>query len=136
MRVATTFLVLLLTMAPLVRAADKAVKAVPTQKNMQSDTISSGEGEFKVLFDTETREVEVLREGQNAAPPYLRLKVLRRKQPPLEIKLHAIERPETQPPGMGRYVGKADTWNGSVAGFEIDISFDKQVWKKIKRALK
>ena len=54
---------------------------------------------------------------------------MRYHQRPLVLKLHTLEVPQMPI----RYTGHFNEWNGSVAGLEVEMSFDKKTWKKVKR---
>jgi len=74
----------------------------------------------------------VREEGRGSKPPQLRLRILRENDRPFEISLHLVERPAELPV----YHMEASPWNGSVAGFELEFSFDKKTWKRVGRSVK
>ncbi len=94
------------------------------------DTITSPEGSFQVKIDSREKRVEVV-QAQPGKPGHLRLRILRQAKKPLEVRLHVAEKPEDP----FRYTGKADPWNGSMIGFELEWSFDKKTWKKLGKSL-
>lgn len=80
------------------------------------------------------KEKNVVLEGKapvSKAPEAVRLMIQRKGQKPLELRLHATERPD----GIPRYSGRAEQWNGNMVGFELEFRFDKKSWKKILKKL-
>ncbi len=94
------------------------------------ETIQSPEGNFQVSIDRKEKKVEVVRESAGK-PAHLRVRILREQKKPLEVRLHLASKPEDP----FRYAGKADQWNGSLVGFELEWSFDKKTWKKLGKSL-
>jgi len=98
-----------------------------------SDTINAAQGKFSVRIDREKKVVEVTREDDQSLPaPELRVRIFRKNDRPLDVRLHML-RPVDQPL---RYDGRVEGWNGSMVGAQVDFSFDKKTWKKLGRALK
>jgi hypothetical protein len=96
-----------------------------------NETIRSTEGDFQVSIDRKEKKVEVVRSSAPGKPPHLRVRILRQQKKPLEVRLQLASKPED----LFRYTGKADQWNGSLIGFELEWSFDKKTWKKLGRSL-
>lgn len=106
-------------------------KAGEEDRKVWDETIQSPEGNFQVKIDRRQKKVEVVREKAPGKPPHLRVRILRQEKRPLEVRLHLVEKPEDP----FRYTGKADQWNGSLIGFELEWSFDKKTWKKLGQSL-
>jgi len=80
------------------------------------------------LVKVQPKKVEVARvESGPGAPPHMRMRILRKNDRPLEIRLHTIER--TQEPIL--YTGGIERWKDSYIGFELEFSFDRKTWKKL-----
>lgn len=107
------------------------VAAQEDEAKVWNETIQSPEGNFQVRIDRRERKVEVVQEKAPGKPGHLRVRILRKEEKPLEIRLHLAERPEDP----FRYTGKASQWNGSLVGIELEWSFDKKTWKKLKKIL-
>jgi hypothetical protein len=106
-----------------ISAKDKAVMPA-----VQTDTIDSQEGQFSVSVNSTEKKVEVVRETQKPGlPPQLRIRLLRKNDRPLELKLHLVDQSNQLP----RYSGDASMWNGSVVGAQLEFSFDKKTWKRL-----
>ncbi len=76
------------------------------------------------------KEKNVVVEGKapvSKAPDAVRLLIHRKGKKPLELRLHATERPD----GLPRYSGRAEQWNGNMIGFQLEFRFDKKSWKTI-----
>jgi hypothetical protein len=108
-----------------------AALAHESDAKVWDETIRSPEGDFQVKIDRKEKKVEVVRERSSGDPGHLRVRILRREKQPLEVRLHLISIPEDP----FRYTGKADRWNGSLIGFELEWSFDKKIWKRIGKSL-
>lgn len=95
------------------------------------EKFSSDTGNYVVRV--EPRKVEVKRvEPGPGAPPYMRLRILRPNDRPLEIRLKTIAAPNDPT----RYQGKLDRWSQSNIGLELEISFDKKTWRRLGKTLK
>ncbi len=98
-----------------------------------SDVIESEQGQFTVSVHPKQKRVEIRKvDGTLTSSPYLRVRVLRENDRPLEIRLKAIERADSPL----YYTGQVKQWRDSYIGLEIDFSFDKKTWKRLGRALK
>jgi|GEM_PF-6732861 len=101
------------------------------EEKVWNETILSPEGNYRVTVDRKEKKVEVVGEKVPGKPAHLRMRILRENQKPLEVRLHLKERAEDP----FRYTGKADPWNGSLLGVELEWSFDKKTWKKLGKSL-
>jgi len=95
------------------------------------ETILSPEGSFQVKIDGRKKRVDVVQEKAAGKPRHLRVRILRQDKRPLEVRLHVTAKQEDP----FRYTGRADKWNGSLIGFELEWSFDKKTWKSLGRSL-
>jgi hypothetical protein len=97
------------------------------------EKIQADSGIFSVKVVPNKKKVEVVKvDAGKDAPPYMRIRVLRKDKRPLELRLHTLNDPKMPP----TYSGKMDQWNDSHIGIELEMSFDKKTWKKIGSALK
>ncbi len=86
---------------------------------------------FRVSYSQEMNEVKVVQESPGARPGAVKIRILRKNKRPLEVKLKLMEPKED----LFHYTGKASPWTGSIVGFELEWSFDKKTWKKLKKLL-
>lgn len=93
-------------------------------------TLAAKEGSYSVKVEKKKVEVKRVDPGPNS-PPFMRLRIHRREDRPLEVRLKAIE-PLGQP---ATYTGHIDQWNQSYVGLELEFSFDKKSWKRIGNAI-
>jgi hypothetical protein len=97
------------------------------------DLIDSDIGKFSVSVQPAQKKVEVKKvAGDQKSPPYLRVRVLRPNDRPLELKLKTIERVNSPL----SYTGRADSWGDSYTGLEVDFSFDQKTWKRLGKAIR
>lgn len=101
------------------------------QHPVVEETVSEGDASFQVRLDQELSEVRITQQKPMEQPGAVKMRILRKNKKPLEVKLHLIEKKED----LFSYTGKASPWAGSLIGFELEFSFDKKTWKKIKRML-
>jgi len=100
-----------------------AVEGDPVDETLQTE-----DGVYHVRIDKDEKTIDVVRnDSKSAAPAEVRMLIHRKNKKPLEVRLHAIEKPD-QPL---RYTGRIDPWNGSMIGFELEFSFDRKTWKRI-----
>jgi hypothetical protein len=112
----------------LLLAANTAFSAEKTlEENVQTEN-----GQYSVKVLPQEKKVEITKVDGKDAPPYMRIKILRKKNRPLELRLHTMNDLNFPP----RFTGKIDHWNESHVGLEMEISFDQKTWKKIGSALK
>lgn len=91
-----------------------------------TQTIESQDGSYSVHILPKNKKVEVRQiKGSSSVPPHLRLRILRKDQKPLDVKLHTMSAKEPV------YSGRLDAWQGSYVGLELELSFDLKSWKKI-----
>lgn len=109
-----------------------SARASDEEAKVWNETIQSPEGNFQVKIDSKKRKVEVVSEKPPGKSGHLRVRILRHEKRPIEVRLHLTEKPEDP----FRYTGKADRWNGSLVGFELEWSFDRKTWKKLGKSLK
>jgi hypothetical protein len=95
------------------------------------ESVGSGDSAFRVKIDQELSEVHVVQEKPGAQAGAVKVRLLRKNQKPLEVKLKLMEKKEE----LFQYTGKAGPWSGSIVGFELEWSFDKKTWKKLKKIL-
>jgi hypothetical protein len=108
-----------------------AIAWAEPKSGIWSEEVDVGQGRYTLDFDGERSVVEFAPRDAGAAPPAaVKLRIHRKKGPPLDLHLHTLIKPETPV----RYEGELREWqNQSVVGFELDVSFDKKTWKKVKR---
>lgn len=95
------------------------------------EKIQAESGQYVVKV--QPKRVEVARiEAGPGAPPHMRMRILRKNNRPLEVRLHTINRPESPV----KYTGGIDRWNDSYLGFELEFSFDRKTWKKLGERMK
>lgn len=112
-------------------ALTAAAFAAEETAELIEESVGSGDSAFRVKIDQELSEVKVVQEKPGARPGAVKMRILRKNQKPLEVKLHLIEKKED----LFQYTGKASPWSGSIVGFELEWSFDKKTWKKLKKLL-
>lgn len=95
------------------------------------ESVKGHEAEFHVRLDEELSEVKVIQQKPLEKAGNVKIRILRKNQKPLEVKLHLLENKQDQ----FTYAGKASAWKGNLVGFELDFSFDKKTWKKLKKLL-
>ena len=99
--------------------------AEPVEKKFTSD-----KGEY--LLQVKEKKVEVKRvDAGKDSPPFLRLRIHRGLDRPLEVRLKTIE-------SMGEpvsYSGHVDQWNQSYVGLELEFSYDKKTWRRLGAAV-
>lgn len=97
------------------------------------ETVTTDAGAYTVKVLPEEKKVEIKRASNGAdAPPYLRMRVARENDRPLEVHLKALATPGP----TELYTGRVDHWNQSYTGVELDFSFDKKTWKRLGRSVK
>ena len=88
------------------------------------------DGQYSLNFDPDDSRVDVTKlDPGSALPAEMKLRILREGDSPLDLKLKALD----PPADINRYTGEFEPWNGSVMGFELEMSFDKTTWKKVER---
>ncbi len=93
--------------------------------------VDGQESAFSILLAPKEKSVQVTREkGDGTLPPHLRLRIHRRNDRPLDVRLAPIVPPSSEVVGA-HYGGVMDQWNQSYVGFELQFSFDKKTWKRI-----
>lgn len=105
--------------------------AVAAEKTLE-ENVTTENGQYSVKVMPQEKKVEITKVDGKDAPPYMRIKILRKKSRPLELRLHTMNDLNFPP----RFTGKLDHWNESHIGLEMEISFDQKTWKKIGSALK
>lgn len=109
-----------------------AAAAAATSSGKWTEVFDSEEGRYTLNFDENQKKLDVTKLGtEGKAPSAVKIRIHRKHDRPLDLSLHVIELPNEPL----RYTGSFDKWNGSVIGFEVDFSFDKKTWKKVKRFL-
>ncbi len=116
------FAFLLLLVSSVAFSADKTLE----------ESVATENGQYSVKVMPQEKKVEITKVDGKDAPPYMRIKILRKKSRPLELRLHTMNDLNFPP----RFTGKIDHWNESHIGLEMEISFDQKTWKKIGSALK
>jgi anti-sigma-K factor RskA len=115
-----------------VLAAAFAANPSPTKTESPGpiqQTIEDQGAKYLVTVEPEKHKIEVVREGPTlSSPPQLRLRIHRDPEPPIDIRLRAIQ---PQDPSPLRYAGRIDKWNQSYMGFELQFSFDKKTWSRL-----
>jgi hypothetical protein len=105
--------------------ASLTLAAGPVEKKFSSE-----KGEY--LLRVQEKKIEVKRvDAGKDSPPFLRLRIHRELDRPLEVRLKAIE-------SLGepvRYTGHVDQWNQSYVGLELEFSFDKKTWRRLGHAV-
>lgn len=98
------------------------------ESGVVEDVLDAESGTYHVLIDKGEKAVDVTRNpvGSSAAPE-LRMFIRRKNKRPLEVRLHAMDRPD----GLTQYKGRLDQWSGSMVGFELQFRFDKKSWKRL-----
>lgn len=105
--------------------------AFSAEKTLE-ENVATENGQYSVKVMPQEKKVEITKVDGKDAPPYMRIKILRKKSRPLELRLHTMNDLNFPP----RFTGKIDHWNESHIGLEMEISFDQKTWKKIGSALK
>jgi len=75
------------------------------------------------------KKIQVTAEKEGAA--HLRVRIHRKNDRPLDLKLKTLEPKE----GGVNYTGHLDTWNDSMVGFQLQVSFDKKTWKNLGKKI-
>ena len=98
-----------------------------------SDELDSEQGKFAVSVAKDRKKVEVKKiGGTDRTPPYLRVRVLREHDRPLELHLKTVERVDSPLAYSGTL---PQPWQDSYVGLEVDFSFDKKTWKRLGKTL-
>jgi hypothetical protein len=118
-------LLALVTLAPLEAfAADK--EALTAWK----EEVDSTDGRYALAVDPADARVDLSSLDKSAAAPAeVKLKLRRKNAAPVELRLKTLDRPNEPI----RYTGSYASWNDSVVGFEVEVSFDRKSWRKIGR---
>lgn len=101
-------------------------------EDVLQEEIKSEQGQYSVRVEPKNKKVEIKKVDGGKAAPHMRVRILRKNDRPLELRLHTLSDPNLPP----TYFGKIDHWNESHVGIELEVSFDKKTWKKIGSALK
>ncbi|MGZ3696323.1 MAG: hypothetical protein ACXWQO_20340 [Bdellovibrionota bacterium] len=123
------FIAVVVALLPLTAfsAESKASSSAPW-----NDFIESDQGKFAVSVLPAQKKIEIKKVGPTSGKaPYLRVRVLRPNDRPLELGLKAVERVNT--PLF--YTGQLKQWPDSYMGLEVDFSFDKKTWKRLGNTL-
>ena len=97
-------------------------------QELLKDSVETEEAAYIISIDKRKKVVEVVRSNSKTNPPLaLRLLIQRKDKKPIEVLLHAMDRPD----GLQGYRGHLGQWNGSMVGFQLDFSFDRKTWKRI-----
>lgn len=89
------------------------------------------EAAASLKVDRKQRIVEVVPASKEKFP-YMRVRLPRKNNRPLELRLHAIEPDQ----GSLRYRGTFHEWDGNMAGIQVEVSFDKKTWRRLKSLVK
>lgn len=84
-----------------------------------------------LTIDHKQKTVEVV-PATKEKYPYMRVRLPRKDNRPLELRLHVIE-PDQSPL---RYRGTFHEWDGNMAGVQVEVSFDKKTWRRLKSLVK
>ncbi|MGZ3653156.1 MAG: hypothetical protein ACXVB9_12270 [Bdellovibrionota bacterium] len=107
-----------------------AIAAADGRTGNWTEVVDSADGKYSLDYDQGEKRVDVTKlDQETAAPAAVKLRIMRKNGKPLDLKLKTLETPNSPI----RYTGQFEDWNGSVMGFEMDMSFDKKTWKKLKR---
>lgn len=119
----------LLCMAPFTAFRGEAMEG----SGSLNEVLQGDEGVYSVNVEPEAKKVEVIRLDDGSPQlPYVRMKVLRKNDKPLEIHLRTMNRGRDFP----TYEGHFDQWQNSYIGVQLEFSFDKKTWKKLEGKFK
>lgn len=98
------------------------------------EVLQEGSDSYVVTVKPKEKRVEVSAQAKEKNP-HLRIRVYRKNDRPLDLRLQALE-----PKGQEvLYLGKYENLGRSTMGIQLQVSFDKKTWKnfgaKVKRAL-
>lgn len=96
------------------------------------EELKTDQGQYSVRVEPKNKKLEIKKVDGGSAAPHMRVRILRKNDRPLELRLHTLSDPKLPP----TYFGKIDHWNESHIGLELEVSFDKKTWKKLGSALK
>lgn len=115
----------ILALAPLEAFAADAPKS-----GAGTELIDPSGGRYSLHFDPIDRNLDLtkLDEG-TAAPAEVKLRISQQNASPVDLSLKALDTPYEPI----RYVGHFEEWNGSMMGFEVEVSFDQKTWKRLGR---
>lgn len=120
---------LALSLSAALASHGKETEIITSQAKDQDNT-------FDVTFLPKEEKVEVttVKESSLGAPPHMKIRILRKKQQPIEVQLRTVSLPPSgsRTDSPLRYTGPLDQWHESYIGFELVFSFDKKTWKKIR----
>ncbi len=108
------------------------VLSIFAAEEVLQEEIKSEQGQYSVRVEPKNKKVEIKKVDGGAGAPHMRVRILRKNDRPIELRLHTLSDPNVPP----TYFGKIDHWNESHVGLELEVSFDKKTWKKIGSALK
>ena len=98
-----------------------------------SQELSSENGKYTVSLAEDRRKIEIKKvEHTEKDPPYLRIRVLREGDRPLELHLKTVERVGSP---MLYSTTLPQPWQDSYIGLEVEFSFDKKSWKRLGKTL-
>jgi hypothetical protein len=92
-----------------------------------TEVVEAPEGRYSLDFNAVDSLVDVTKlDDETAMPSAIKIRIHRKNDRPLDLRLKALDIPNEPL----RYSGRFQDWNGSVMGFELQMSFDKKLGKK------